>query len=465
MANGPVYWHQGLFLQPQHFQILSQQVPEVLAPLLTHLTPYFWGLAAGGLNETALASGRLEIDAISLLLPNQATLISVPDNAVCASRIIGPDSIPADRSSVVSIGVRSVKAAGHNVTLADNAANMAAAPTRLVALAQPSQVPDLYGEGPPAAVRRLSYVLNLVFDHELDQAGELELIPLARLKRDGDQVILDPTYVGPCLSLAASPTLCTIIRELRDHLLGKAGSIEGYKNLSGRDSLSADFTLLLMALRTIARYAARLDLVAAAPGQSPWHTYGMLRELVGELSIFSSELDALGKNWQNEMVVPPYDHDDLGHCFQATCDCIHGLLGKISAAPRSVVRFNYVEPLWTAVVPDQVLAQTQATGGEVWLVLHADSLEPATLRTKALHALKLSASSTLDSLLVRALPGLSLTPSELPPAGLPRRPSTCYFRVAMAGAQWDEVIKAQSLSMFWGDAPTDLDAQLAVLAR
>jgi type VI secretion system protein ImpJ len=465
MVDGPVYWHQGLFLQPQHFQILEGRTAQALAPVMENVTPFFWGLAAGELNEAALAAGRLEIKHIRLVFPSLPETIAYPGNAVCAARQVPVESIPVDGAMTVYVGLRAAKAGEVNVTVAETAAQLADAPTRLAVRVAPEPVPNAYGDGPPAQVRRLVHVLKLVFESELEQSGELDLIPVGRLVRNGAAVTLDPAFVPPLLTLSASPLLSSMLKAVRDRVLGKARQLESFKNLSARGPASGDFTLLLMGLRTLSRFAARLDHATGAPCLSPWQAYGMLRELVAELSVFSLNISVLGENWNDEKLVPDYAHSRLGVCFGAIHDLIVRLLEGISAGPRFVTRFEFQEPYWTAQIPAPVLAETQASGGEYWLVLHSRTLSPEALRDSAARMLKVSAPGGMESLLVRALPGIPLTASEYAPQGMPRMQGAIYFHLDRESPQWQEVEKAGCISLHWTGAPDDLAAELAVLAR
>ena len=465
MSDGPIYWHPGLFLQPQHFQIMQRRTTDALAPFVANMTPYFWGVASASINEGALAAGRLEMARIELLFPSATEMIAHPGNAVCAGRQISKESIPVDGAVTVYVGLRGVKPGETNVTEAGNAEEMATATTRMAVAVVPERVPDSYGNAPPAEVRRMAYVLNLIFEYELDQAGDFDLIPVARLMREGDRITLDTAFVPPCLTLSASSVLATMLREIRDRVLGRARQLEGYKNLSVGQPASGDFTLLLMGLRTLSRFAARLDHAASAPCLSPWEAYGMLKELVAELSVFSLNISVLGEDWQDEKQVPDYEHTRLGNCFRTTCDLIIRLLEGISAGPRFVTRFQFNDPYWSAEIPLQILEEAKTSGGQFWLVLHSESIAPDALADSATRLLKLSSPDGMKSLLVRALPGIPLTLSESPPPGMPRMQGALYFRIGREAPLWAEVEKDGKVCMHWTDAPEDLDAQLALLAR
>jgi len=465
MTDGPIFWHPGLFLQPQHFQLLQRQTADTLAPVMAQAKPYFWGVSNLTINEAALAAGRVELSTVALVFPSTPEMIAFPGNAVCAGRQVPVDKIPVDGALIVYAGLRTLKPGEANVTEAQTPARMADAPTRMAVPVTPETVPDLYGHAPAAQIRRMVYVLTLVFESELDQAGDLDLIPVARLTREGDKIALDNAFVAPCMNLSAAPVLSALFREIRDRVLGKARQLEGYKNLSVGRSSSGDFTMLLMGLRTLSRFAARLDHAMDAPCLAPWDAYGMLRELVAELSVFSLNVSVLGEDWQDKKQVPDYNHTNLGPCFRAVCDLIARLLEGISVGPRFVTGFKFDDPYWTAQIPQQVLAEARTSGGEFWLVLHSQSMAVEAIAESAANLMKLSAPGGMESLLVRALPGIPLAMSESPPPGLPRSQGALYFRIGRESPLWAEVEENGILCMHWSGAPQDLDAQLAVLAR
>jgi len=462
VADGPIYWHQGLFLQPQHFQITDRHLASSLGALQAAMRPWFWGAADMEVDQGALAAGRMEFSRLTVLFPDGYGLLTkFPGNAVCAARQIPVDRIPPGEGLKVYVALRGVKPGEPNVTVAETAEAMAAAHTRWAVPAEPENTPDIYGDGPTAQVRCLKEVLRLVFEHEVPDMGDYALVVLARVVREGDSVRLDQDFAPSCLTLIAAPALAATMGELRDRVLGKVRQLEGYKNLSGRGGDAAELTVLLMALRSLSRCAARLDHALRGLCLSPWEAYGMLRELVAELSVFSLEVGALGEGWDGGQVLPDYDHTNLGFCFRTARNVAVRLIEAISAGPRWAARFVFKDPYWTVEIPQHVMQE----GGEYWLVLTSAKGDPTAMRASAQKLLKLSATGGMSSLLVRAVPGIPLGYSEAPPAGLPRMPGALYFRIGTDSPQWNEVVSSQSLSIYWDEAPQDLDARLAVIGR
>ena len=85
----PLFWHQGLFLEPQHFQHQDQYMKSLLSPL-EGLQPYFWGVNRLEIREDALNNRSLEITAGEFLFPDGTSLI-FPGNAIVPPRSFEKD--------------------------------------------------------------------------------------------------------------------------------------------------------------------------------------------------------------------------------------------------------------------------------------------------------------------------------------------------------------------------------------
>ncbi len=58
----PLLWHQGLFLQPQHFQLSDLYHASLLTPLQKYLIPHLWGVARMEIRQAALGTGSFQLD-------------------------------------------------------------------------------------------------------------------------------------------------------------------------------------------------------------------------------------------------------------------------------------------------------------------------------------------------------------------------------------------------------------------
>ena len=91
-----IYWHQGMFLQPQHFQLAERQLMEQHKPVTQSGLPHFWGVGELALSAAAVANHRIEIQSATLLFPDQS-YVEYPGNAVIADRAFDAAQVRSDR--------------------------------------------------------------------------------------------------------------------------------------------------------------------------------------------------------------------------------------------------------------------------------------------------------------------------------------------------------------------------------
>ncbi|MEG2005603.1 MAG: type VI secretion system baseplate subunit TssK, partial [Bilophila sp.] len=352
---------------------------------------------------------------------------------------------------------------GNNVVSTDDPSEVPET-IRFVVSQNPESVPDLQGQGPAAQLRLLRYNARLLFGSESERSGESLRIPLATLEREGEKVTVSHQFAPPCVDIKAIPVLREMFKDVRDTVLSRARQLEEYKIVAGEGAAavatSAQSIALFTILGVLARNAPTLEHLFEAPTLHPWAAYGALRQLVGELSIFSSELSPLGETIQGRRVLPAYDHEALASCFAAAKSIITRLVDTLVVGPAYMLRLEPEGDLLTTTIP------TSAMGSEfrAWLLLR--SAHPAADMVGRLRlSMKCGAMTDIRALVSNALPGIRLLHADTPPAGLPRRADTTYYAVDQDDSLWRDVQNQGKLTLFFPNAPDDLLVHLAIIAR
>jgi len=456
-AHPPLHWHQGLFLQPQHFQLLDLSIQGRLAPLFRHLHPHFWGVGELEIEESALGTRIVSIPSGEFLFPDGSWAV-IGQNALCEPRSFDDAWLEGDKPLMVSVGLRKWQETGENVTPVERLEGLAPVTTRFAAALDPDEVRDLHAGGPPGQVKRLRHVLKIFWDNERDQLGDWHLIPVARLERFSAEVRLSRRFIPPCLSLDASEPLFRTVREIRDQVAARGRQLEEHKKQRGIQNAefgSRDLVYLL-ALRSLNRHVPFLFHLTEARV----HAYGVLRQLIGELASFSERVSALGELDDGIRLLPPYDHRALGDCFAAARDLIAQLLDEITAGPDYVIRLLHDGTFFSAE-----LKPTVFDGGNRYYLALRTKEDPAAFLPALETAAKLSARDHLAVLAARALPGIELARLPVLPQELPRRSDTHYFAVDASSDQWLLVEREHTLALYWTSAPADLEVELMVVAK
>lgn len=460
-AQRPLFWHQGLFLQPQHFQLLDRYYQSLLSPYQQFVVPHLWGVAECEIQRASLGVRSFNLLRGAFLFPD-GTHVVLPGNALAEARSFDDAWVDGGKPFPVYVGLRKWNDAGENVTVVNRIENLSAVPTRYVALTDPEEFRDLHAGGPAGKVKRVQHVLRIFWETEREQLGDYLLLPLAQLERMGEEIRLSEQFIPPSVTVAASDPLARIVKEIRDLIASRSRQLEEYKRARGVQTAefgSRDMVYLL-ALRSLNRYVPVLHHVTESPQVHPWVVYGTLRQLIGELSAFSERVSVLGEVDGGARGLPGYDHRNIFRCFDAARSIVAQLLDEITAGPEYVMKLLFDGTYYAAELAPAVFdAQNR-----YYLVFKTAEDQKAVVESVTTVA-KLATREQLPLLIARAIPGIGLEHLPVPPQELPRRADSIYFAVDHHSDYWAQVAKRNNIALYWDDAPADLEAELMVVGR
>jgi type VI secretion system protein ImpJ len=457
----PLFWHQGLFLQPQHFQLDGLHTIGLLAPFHRFLAPHFWGVGETDIQTAALGNRFFQLNRGEFLFPD-GTHALFPGNALIEPRSFEKDWKEGGSPLTVWIGLRKWNDTGQNVTQVPGLEGLSEVTTRFVTTEDAEEAVDLHQSGPTAQVKRLHYMLRIFWETEIDQLGDYTLVPICRMMRTGEQIEVSPEFIPPSLTLSSSESLDRLVKEIRDEITARSRQLEGYKKERGIHTaeFGARDMVYLLALRSLNRYAPLLHHLTDAQQIHPFEVYGVLRQLIGELSSFSTQVSVLGEASDEPLTLPAYDHRRLGACFKTAYDLIIRLLDEITAGPEYMIQLLYDGTYFTAD-----LSPAMFGGGNRYFMVLETQADPQGLLQSLETAGKLGARESLPLLIARALPGVRLEHLALPPQELPRRAFALYFQLDHHNDLWQQVEKGNNLALYWDAAPEDLKVELMIVGR
>ena len=456
-----LYWHQGLFLQPQHFQLLERSLQSFVIPFYDFTAPAFWGIGAMEIQKAALGTRSFSPLKGNLLFSDGSYAV-FPGNALIEPRPFDEAWVEGGKPFTVYAGLRKWNDTGENVTVLEKLEDMERVTTRFITPADPEEVKDLHSGGPEGRVQRLYYALKLFWETEKAKLGDYLLIPIAQLEKMGEEVRLSERFIPPSLALISAEPLVKLVKEVRDQIAARSRQLEELK--SQRGIQTAEFgsrdMVYLLALRSLNRYVPILFHYTEARQVHPWVVYGLLRQLIGELSSFSEKVDVMGFVESESRVLPNYDHENLWECFSQAQALISQLLDEITAGPEYVIRLVYDGTYYAAELKPAIFEGRN----RFYLVFKTESDPKSVIRIVTAIA-KLSSREHLPILIARALPGVRLEHLPVPPQELPRRAHSIYFAVDYQSDQWAPVKKGNNVAFYWDNAPEDLEVELMVVGR
>jgi type VI secretion system protein ImpJ len=452
-GHRPVFWNRGLFLHPQHFQAADAETQRRTELLRLYGLPFFRGV--GLLKWRSENIGHsLGIEQLEAIFPSGA-VVNVPYDAAVAPLAMSADWPEPDRPGILYLGLALEDAAGNNAEPEGGPGGK-----RFVYTETPERLPDLYGSAPPAPVQCLRYAPVLIRDIDGKRYPNFELLPLALVRRSGEQVEMDTHFTPPVFRLEASRHLSSLVQDVQDTALSCAGRLAGYKNTEGSESADMQFLINFTVLNILNRNIPLLGHLRSAPDIHPWHVYGALRVLLGELSAFYDDIDCLGRHSASDEHLPNYTHDNPGACFEAICALLQQLLTGLGLSASKTLDLPAAPPYFSATVPDDFISPAC----RYWLMVRTAQFSPSDADSFPRYA-KLGTSDRLNTIIAKAVSGVPLTKMRSAPPGFAKRADTTWYTVDSAHPLWQTIVTQKKISLFWEGAPPDAQVKLAAIGR
>lgn len=436
MNDGPVHWHEGMFLRPHHFQAAARHQAQTQSWGSKWDLHHNWGLRAIELDEDAIANHRLVIRSLRARL-RDGTLVSVPEDGVLPTIDLKP-AFERDRVAMVYLGVPSLAPgrpnAASNLSEAEGARYLVA--TR--------QIEDENTGVNPQPVMTRSLNLKLLLASQ-DQTG-YEVLPILRVAKSTRAEAtpeLDGSYIPPLLACDAwGPLSQGILQVLFDRIGKKIELLANQITSRGItfDSFSQGDSLIFEQLRELNRAHAVLQTLAFVEGVHPLEAYIELSRLVGQLAIFGAT--------RRSPELMCYDHDDLGGCFyriKQYADVLLEVLVEPEYKERPflgtglrmqvALEPSWLESVWQMYVGVQSPLDPEET---IRLLTRAGQLD-----------MKIGSSERADAVFRMGLAGLKFTYEGRPPRALPALPGLIYFQISRESqeAEWQHVQRSLTLAI------------------
>lgn len=443
-----VVWSEGMHLGPHHFQVQGRFFEEVAHFQISNLWFEPYGLAGLELDAEALRNGTVVLVHGRGIFQDGLTFNIPESDPVPAARNISELFPPTSESLTVLLTIPSHKLGGANCALSEKQDK---GRTRYVA--EEKTLPD-ENTGLDEKVLKLGRKnLRLLLDTE--EAGEMQTLPLARIKRDGSgNFIYDENFIPPCLQIGASETLMRMTRRLIEILQEKSAtaSLDGRGHGKFRTGLSAQEVSRFWFLHAVNSSLGPLRHMFVSPSAHPAEVFTELLRLGGALCTF-----ALDSHPQD---LPLYNHLDLEKCFAELERHIRAHLELLAPSNCIAIPLRSVaDYFYEGDVTDQ-----RCLDRARWILAVQSAIGDAELITRTPQVVKVCSAQFVPQLVKRALPGMELGHLPVPPSAISARVESQYFAISRAGPCWDHIVQTRRVGVYIpGDIPKPQVELLVVL--
>lgn len=441
--GGKVFWGEGLFLRPQHFQQQDAYHEGRLRDFAAALHPYAWGVRNCSFDAASLASGMLRPLRISAVFPDGEPYAAPAEDELPEALSLA--ELPAGlQATAIHLALPLLRAQGGNCGQDPDGA------ARFTQSNRPAQ--DLFTDAAEAELSYLRKSVRLLTDEEPRDA--FTSLPLARVVRTSTGGFeFDDQYVPPSLSLGAAPPLMQQLRRLLDALQAKVEALYGIHRepsqhiIEFRSGDIASFWLLHTANASF----ATLSHLFRHPGLPPERLFEELSRLAGGLMTFSKVYTLSD--------LPGYRHAAPQDGFETLFAMIRELLDTVISERYFAIALNEVKPSFHLGRLDSQRIDERAA---LYLSVNAGMSGPELVQTVPVR-FKVGAPDDVDKCVLSALPGVKLSHMAQVPVAIPVRPGNQYFAIEPRGPLYERMLKAGSITIYVPSGIEDLKLELIAL--
>jgi type VI secretion system protein ImpJ len=433
-----VLWGEGLFLRPQHFQQQDRYHEARLHHTAQALHPYLWGVRSIEWDYDALKANRLRLQSLSLIF-RDGEIVDAPSSDPLPVAVDLSTIPPSVLEVTWHAALPSLAPGGGNASTAGGARYSQS--TR--------ETSDLYTQAAGADVNFLKSAVRLVSDQE--PLGAFDCVPVIRLRRlvtGGFEP--DPSFIPPGLSIAGAPALKAMLDRLLDALQAKVQSLQGHMREPSRNVIefrSGDVSSFWL-LHTVSTSAAALMHYVRNPELHPERLFEALLALAGAMMTYSKQYALIH--------LPGYRHDDPAQCFTALDRIIRDLLDTVISTKYFSIALVEEKPSYHLGKLDSGKIDQRTT-----LYLAVSAALPALELVEVVPLrVKVGAPDDVEKCVLSAMPGVKITHAPQVPAAIPVQPDTYYFALEGKGMLYEQMLKAQSISIYVPSGIRDLRLNL-----
>jgi type VI secretion system protein ImpJ len=432
-----VVWTKGMFLTPQQFQTQDQFYESALQFRFSASCFANWGVTELEIDSEALENGIFRLGKCTGIMPDGESF-DMPDiDELPPSRAVATHFPPTAETLDIFLAIPDSRPRARNVSVPGRISGETPngpPVTRYVAETRMFSDENTGDDEKPVQVARRTFRV-LFGDEYRDGFSTLRLAQVVR--NAAGMPILNPRFVAPCLSVASSSYLSSLLRRQIEILATKSAALSGPRRQRGK--ITAEFlpseTANFWLLHTVNSYLPELKHIWKVRKGHPEPAYVAMLRLAGALSTFS--LEARPEN------LPDYDHDDLGRCFTLLDEKIRDLMetvipSKFVSVPLEV-RDRFI---WGGTVTeDRYLRDSQ-----FFLAVSAKMGVDDVIR-KAPQLVKISAPDDIQRLIRNALPGITLRHTPVPPPAIPMKLDNHYFALNQSGELWNAIMLSRQIAV------------------
>ncbi len=420
-------WHEGMFLQPQHFQQHDRYFEYLINYRHRVQNNYIWGFSELVLDFELLAVGKLGILSAVGIFPD-GTVFNMPRN----DKVPAPLVIPEGLNNALLYLALPIRQNG----TAEAGSNDSTEPCRYHVMQ--TEVFDTVADTSESTEVSVGSVAARILTEHDDLSGYI-CLPIARIKeaRSNNKITFDKTFLTAWLDVQEAQALSQFMSEVHGLLNHRAEMLAG--RLTDTQQAGTAEIVDFMLLQLSNKYEPIFHYLCHKKPLHPEQLFYTLIQLMGEMATYTN-------NKRRPIEPPVYKHDDLFNTFKPIINEVrHALSMVLEQNATSIPLQSRDHGLWVGELHDKQLLEHCS----FVLSVYAD-LPTETIRTMFPSQIKIAPVEQIRTLVSKALPGIPIQSIAVAPRQIPYHSNFSYFALDKRHDQWQYLEKSGGIALHVG---------------
>ena len=422
-----IHWHEGLFIQPHHFQILQRNIINGFVSERKADTPFPYGLLGAEIDLDRLENEEIiAFNELKVIMPS-GLYVEIGKNAYIPPLSLKQYFASGKKQIVLKLALPLVSLDNANVISENELENEKV--SRIFRLKSDRFNDENSGSNPKnILIRKLN--ARIFVDNE--QISDYELIPILRINKSTGklkEITVDKNFAPPCFNIKGTVALYDYLYNLTSNIVNHT-KVYGDKlhSFSEFKSGSAKLQKGIFKLQILNSYAVELQQIMLLKTTTPFEIYLLLKKFIAELSTVIPVI--------NPFDIKDYLHDSPMKTFISINNDIKKLFNEklIQENFRSVAFEKGINGVYEIEFTDEIIDNAREHFICISTKMHADVLVRKIINGSCFKLLPLNKSKGM------AIPGVSLIYQQNLPEEIFRKNAQYFFRVKDNNPLWEQIL-------------------------
>ena len=439
-----IHWNEGLFLQPQHLQILQREVISALSieRNLQHSYPY--GVLDLKISEDSLSNKKIQFERLSLIMPSGA-YVELGENLSLDPIDIRERFSKKNESFHVYLGIPIYNRKRANTQLGKIGEQSI---SKYLYRTYEDEMPDENTGDSEKTVEFLSMNGRILV--EGDSFDGLDVIPLFRVMQGVGENLgqprVAPDYCGPCTAIRAFPALLQMLTQLVEQISASRKDLfRKYKSQGfNREQVQSNHLDLMLRSSYLVDADVALSEMVENGVAHPMTVYNELKKLYGRLVCLNPD-NVKEEDTDPLSLIEDYDHENPFMPLKVLSKKLREVLGDVVIPDYLEVEFERKQDHYLGVFEDKHFSQSD----NIFLGIETKKI-PSQELIKLVEDIDVFKFVPI-SMSKKVLRGIRIKEESHVPHMLPRKSFMYYFRVIPGGdgSVWHKIKKEKNAVIEW----------------